>query len=239
MLNASNLKKSYKNRIVVHDISIRVKRGEIVGLLGPNGAGKTTCFYMIVGMVQADFGEIKINGEDLTKFSMHKRAIKGLSYLPQDSSIFRTLSVADNIMAILEMRQDLTKKSRFNELELLLEEFRISHLRDTLGMSLSGGERRRTEIARALATNPSYMLLDEPFAGVDPISVNDLKKIINHLSKRDIGILLTDHNVRDTLDICHRAYIVNAGEIIAEGDSESIVNDQQVKQVYLGSDFRM
>jgi len=239
MLNASNLKKSYKNRTVVHDISIRVKRGEIVGLLGPNGAGKTTCFYMIVGMVQADFGEIKINGEDLTKFSMHKRAIQGLSYLPQDSSIFRTLSVADNIMAILEMRQDLTKKSRFNELELLLEEFRISHLRDTLGMSLSGGERRRTEIARALATNPSYMLLDEPFAGVDPISVNDLKKIINHLSKRDIGILLTDHNVRDTLDICHRAYIVNAGEIIAEGDSESIVNDQQVKQVYLGSDFRM
>jgi len=239
MLNASNLKKSYKNRIVVHDISIRVKRGEIVGLLGPNGAGKTTCFYMIVGMVQADFGEIKINGEDLTKFSMHKRAIQGLSYLPQDSSIFRTLSVADNIMAILEMRQDLTKKSRFNELELLLEEFRISHLRDTLGMSLSGGERRRTEIARALATNPSYMLLDEPFAGVDPISVNDLKKIINHLSKRDIGILLTDHNVRDTLDICHRAYIVNAGEIIAEGDSESIVNDQQVKQVYLGSNFRM
>ena len=194
---------------------------------------------MIVGMVQADFGEIKINGEDLTKFSMHKRAIQGLSYLPQDSSIFRTLSVADNIMAILEMRQDLTKKSRFNELELLLEEFRISHLRDTLGMSLSGGERRRTEIARALATNPSYMLLDEPFAGVDPISVNDLKKIINYLSKRDIGILLTDHNVRDTLDICHRAYIVNAGEIIAEGDSESIVNDQQVKQVYLGSDFRM
>lgn len=239
MLNASNLKKSYKNRIVVHDISIRVKRGEIVGLLGPNGAGKTTCFYMIVGMVQADFGEIKINGEDLTKFSMHKRAIQGLSYLPQDSSIFRTLSVADNIMAILEMRQDLTKKSRFNELELLLEEFRISHLRDTLGMSLSGGERRRTEIARALATNPSYMLLDEPFAGVDPISVNDLKKIINHLSKRDIGILLTDHNVRDTLDICHRAYIVNAGEIIAEGDSESIVNDQQVRQVYLGSDFHM
>ena len=239
MLNASNLKKSYKNRIVVHDISIRVKRGEIVGLLGPNGAGKTTCFYMIVGMVQADFGEIKINGEDLTKFSMHKRAIQGLSYLPQDSSIFRTLSVADNIMAILEMRQDLTKKSRFNELELLLEEFRISHLRDTLGMSLSGGERRRTEIARALATNPSYMLLDEPFAGIDPISVNDLKKIINHLSKRDIGILLTDHNVRDTLDICHRAYIVNAGEIIAEGDSESIVNDQQVRQVYLGSDFHM
>ena len=239
MLNASNLKKSYKNRTVVHDISIKVTGGEIVGLLGPNGAGKTTCFYMIVGMVQADFGAIKINGEDLTKFSMHKRAIQGLSYLPQDSSIFRTLSVADNIMAILEMRQDLTKKSRFNELELLLEEFRISHLRDTLGMSLSGGERRRTEIARALATNPSYMLLDEPFAGVDPISVNDLKKIITHLSKRDIGILLTDHNVRDTLDICHRAYIVNAGEIIAEGDSESIVNDQQVRQVYLGSDFHM
>lgn len=239
MLSASNLKKSYKNRTVVHDISINVKRGEIVGLLGPNGAGKTTCFYMIVGMIPADNGKIMVTEKDLTRLAMHQRATQGLSYLPQDSSIFRTLSVADNIMAILETRRDLTKKSRINTLELLLEEFRISHLRDTIGMSLSGGERRRTEIARALATDPSYMLLDEPFAGVDPISVNDLKKIINHLSEKDIGILLTDHNVRDTLDICHRAYIVNAGRIIAEGNSESIVKDPQVKKVYLGSEFHL
>jgi lipopolysaccharide export system ATP-binding protein len=239
MLSASNLKKSYKNRTVVHDISINVNRGEIVGLLGPNGAGKTTCFYMIVGMIPADNGKIMVTEKDLTRLAMHQRATQGLSYLPQDSSIFRTLSVADNIMAILETRRDLTKKSRINTLELLLEEFRISHLRDTIGMSLSGGERRRTEIARALATDPSYMLLDEPFAGVDPISVNDLKKIINHLSEKDIGILLTDHNVRDTLDICHRAYIVNAGRIIAEGNSESIVKDPQVKKVYLGSEFHL
>lgn len=239
MLSASNLKKSYKNRTVVYDISINVNRGEIVGLLGPNGAGKTTCFYMIVGMIPADNGKIRVIEKDLTRLAMHQRATQGLSYLPQDSSIFRTLSVADNIMAILETRRDLTKKSRINTLELLLEEFRISHLRDTIGMSLSGGERRRTEIARALATDPSYMLLDEPFAGVDPISVNDLKKIINHLSKKNIGILLTDHNVRDTLDICHRAYIVNAGRIIAEGNSESIVKDPQVKKVYLGSEFHL
>jgi lipopolysaccharide export system ATP-binding protein len=239
MLSASNLKKSYKNRTVVHDISINVNRGEIVGLLGPNGAGKTTCFYMIVGMIPADNGKIMVTEKDLTRLAMHQRATQGLSYLPQDSSIFRTLSVADNIMAILETRRDLTKKSRINTLELLLEEFRISHLRDTIGMSLSGGERRRTEIARALATDPSYMLLDEPFAGVDPISVNDLKKIINHLSEKDIGILLTDHNVRDTLDICHRAYIVNAGRIIPEGNSESIVKDPQVKKVYLGSEFHL
>lgn len=239
MLSASNLKKSYKNRTVVHDISINVNRGEIVGLLGPNGAGKTTCFYMIVGMIRADNGKIRTIEKDLTRLAMHQRATQGLGYLPQDSSIFGTLSVADNIMAILETRRDLTRKSRINALELLLEEFRISHLRDTIGMTLSGGERRRTEIARALATNPSYMLLDEPFAGVDPISVNDLKKIINHLSKKNIGILLTDHNVRDTLDICHRAYIVNAGRIIAEGNSESIVKDPQVKKVYLGSEFHL
>jgi lipopolysaccharide export system ATP-binding protein len=239
MLSTLNLRKSYKNRTVVQDISINVNKGEIVGLLGPNGAGKTTCFYMIVGMIQADNGSIKITEEDLTSLPMHQRAIQGLSYLPQDSSIFRTLSVADNIMAILETRSDLTKELRLNTLELLLEEFKISHLRDTIGMSLSGGERRRTEIARALATDPSYMLLDEPFAGVDPISVNDLKKIIIHLSKRNIGILLTDHNVRDTLDVCHRAYIVNTGKIIAEGDSESIIKDPQVKRVYLGSEFHL
>lgn len=239
MLSALNLRKSYKNRTVVHDISINVNKGEIVGLLGPNGAGKTTCFYMIVGMIRADNGNIKITEKDLTSLSMHRRAVEGLSYLPQDSSIFRTLSVADNIMAILETRQDLTKELRFNALDLLLEEFKISHLRNIIGMSLSGGERRRTEIARALATDPSYILLDEPFAGVDPISVNELKKIINHLSKRNIGVLLTDHNVRDTLDICHRAYIVNDGKIIAEGSSENIVKDPQVKKVYLGSEFRL
>ena len=239
MLSTLNLRKSYKNRTVVQDISINVNKGEIVGLLGPNGAGKTTCFYMIVGMIQADNGSIQITEKDLTSLPMHQRAIQGLSYLPQDSSIFRTLSVADNIMAILETRSDLTKELRLNTLELLLEEFKISHLRDTIGMSLSGGERRRTEIARALATDPSYMLLDEPFAGVDPISVNDLKKIIIHLSKRNIGILLTDHNVRDTLDVCHRAYIVNTGKIIAEGDSESIIKDPQVKKVYLGSEFHL
>lgn len=239
MLSTLNLRKSYKNRTVVHDISINVNKGEIVGLLGPNGAGKTTCFYMIVGMIRADNGNIKITEKDLTSLSMHRRAVEGLSYLPQDSSIFRTLSVADNIMAILETRQDLTKELRFNALDLLLEEFKISHLRNIIGMSLSGGERRRTEIARALATDPSYILLDEPFAGVDPISVNELKKIINHLSKRNIGVLLTDHNVRDTLDICHRAYIVNDGKIIAEGSSENIVKDPQVKKVYLGSEFRL
>ena len=239
MLSTLNLRKSYKNRTVVQDISINVNKGEIVGLLGPNGAGKTTCFYMIVGMIQADNGRIQITEKDLTSLPMHQRAIQGLSYLPQDSSIFRTLSVADNIMAILETRSDLTKELRLNTLELLLEEFKISHLRDTIGMSLSGGERRRTEIARALATDPSYMLLDEPFAGVDPISVNDLKKIIIHLSKRNIGILLTDHNVRDTLDVCHRAYIVNTGKIIAEGNSESIIKDPQVKKVYLGSEFHL
>jgi lipopolysaccharide export system ATP-binding protein len=239
MLSTLNLRKSYKNRTVVHDISINVNKGEIVGLLGPNGAGKTTCFYMIVGMIRADNGNIKITEKDLTSLSMHRRAVEGLSYLPQDSSIFRTLSVADNIMAILETRQDLTRELRFNALDLLLEEFKISHLRNIIGMSLSGGERRRTEIARALATDPSYILLDEPFAGVDPISVNELKKIINHLSKRNIGVLLTDHNVRDTLDICHRAYIVNDGKIIAEGSSENIVKDPQVKKVYLGSEFRL
>lgn len=239
MLSTLNLRKSYKNRTVVHDISINVNKGEIVGLLGPNGAGKTTCFYMIVGMIRADNGNIKITEKDLTNLSMHRRAVEGLSYLPQDSSIFRTLSVADNIMAILETRQDLTRELRFNALDLLLEEFKISHLRNIIGMSLSGGERRRTEIARALATDPSYILLDEPFAGVDPISVNELKKIINHLSKRNIGVLLTDHNVRDTLDICHRAYIVNDGKIIAEGSSENIVKDPQVKKVYLGSEFRL
>jgi lipopolysaccharide export system ATP-binding protein len=239
MLSTLNLRKSYKNRTVVHDISINVNKGEIVGLLGPNGAGKTTCFYMIVGMIRADNGNIKITEKDLTNLSMHRRAVEGLSYLPQDSSIFRTLSVADNIMAILETRQDLTRELRFNALDLLLEEFKISHLRNIIGMSLSGGERRRTEIARALATDPSYILLDEPFAGVDPISVNELKKIINHLSKRNIGVLLTDHNVRDTLDICHRAYIVNDGKIIAEGSSENIIKDPQVKKVYLGSEFRL
>ncbi|MEZ5491350.1 MAG: LPS export ABC transporter ATP-binding protein [Gammaproteobacteria bacterium] len=238
-LHASHLAKSYKGRKVVRDVSLQVKRGEIVGLLGPNGAGKTTCFYMIVGLIGADSGHIKINASDLTSLPMHERARQGLSYLPQDSSIFRTLSVEDNILAILETRPDLDAKSRHQKLEALLQEFHITHIRKNRGLSLSGGERRRTEIARTLATEPKFILLDEPFAGVDPISVNDIKQIILHLRERGIGILLTDHNVRETLDICERAYIVSEGRIIAEGDEQAIVNNQQVREVYLGEQFHI
>lgn len=238
-LHAAHLAKSYKGRKVVRDVSLQVKRGEIVGLLGPNGAGKTTCFYMIVGLIGADSGHIKINDSDLTNLPMHERARKGLSYLPQDSSIFRTLTVEDNILAILETRADLDAKSRQQKLEALLQEFHITHIRKNRGLSLSGGERRRTEIARTLATDPKFILLDEPFAGVDPISVNDIKQIILHLKERGIGILLTDHNVRETLDICERAYIVSEGRIIAEGDEQAIVGNQQVREVYLGEQFHI
>jgi lipopolysaccharide export system ATP-binding protein len=239
ILQASNLAKSYKGRKVVRDVSMRVNRGEIVGLLGPNGAGKTTCFYMIVGLIGADSGHVRINDTDLTSLAMYERARKGLAYLPQDSSIFRTLSVEDNILAILETRKDLDSQQRHSKLEALLQEFHITHLRKNRGMSLSGGERRRTEIARTLASDPKFILLDEPFAGVDPISVNDIKQIIIHLRDRGIGILLTDHNVRETLDICERAYIVSEGRIIAEGDSEAIVSNQQVREVYLGEQFHI
>jgi len=238
-LKAQHLAKSYKGRQVVRDVSLSIDSGQIVGLLGPNGAGKTTCFYMIVGLVQADQGRVLIDDLNISHLPMHGRARAGVGYLPQEASIFRKLSVADNIMSILETRKDLDRAGRQLTLESLLEEFHIHHIRDTLGMSLSGGERRRAEIARALATSPKFILLDEPFAGVDPISVGDIKQIIHHLKAKGIGVLITDHNVRDTLDICEIAYIVNDGQLIAEGDAESILADQLVKDVYLGQEFRL
>lgn len=239
ILSASNLAKSYRGRAVVQDVSLEISSGQIVGLLGPNGAGKTTCFYMIVGIIPADRGLISIDGQDLTGLPMHGRARRGIGYLPQEASIFRKLSVADNLMAILENRADLKRAQRREKMEQLLNEFHITHIRDNLGMSLSGGERRRVEIARALATEPDFILLDEPFAGVDPISVNDIKQIIEHLQARGIGILITDHNVRDTLDICEKAYIVGEGHIIAAGSAEDILADDQVRNVYLGHEFRL
>ncbi len=239
MLKAVNLAKSYKDREVVRDVSLSIEQGEIVGLLGPNGAGKTTCFYMIVGLIKADSGDVSINENSLTSLPIHKRASFGLSYLPQDSSIFRTLTVENNILAILETRLDLSGAEKQRKLEALLEEFNIQHIRHNKGMSLSGGERRRTEIARTLATDPKFILLDEPFAGVDPISVSDIKEIIQHLKARDIGILLTDHNVRETLDICEKAYIVSEGQIIAKGNAEEILNNEKVREVYLGDQFQI
>ena len=239
MLKAVNLAKSYKGREVVRNVSITVKQGEIVGLLGPNGAGKTTCFYMIVGLVRADAGEVSIDDHALATLPIHRRSIYGLSYLPQDSSIFRTLSVEKNIMAILETRKDLSAVEKQFKLESLIEEFKIDHIRHNKGMSLSGGERRRTEIARTLATDPKFILLDEPFAGVDPISVTDIKQIIQHLKTKDIGVLLTDHNVRETLDICEKAYIVSEGRIIAKGDSATILSNEKVREVYLGKQFQI
>jgi lipopolysaccharide export system ATP-binding protein len=239
VLTASHLAKSFRGRAVVRDVSLQIESGQIVGLLGPNGAGKTTCFYMIVGIIPADHGTIAIDGQDLTRLPMHGRARRGIGYLPQEASIFRRLSVADNLMAILESRADLKRPQRREKMEELLDEFHISHLRDAMGMSLSGGERRRVEIARALATEPDFILLDEPFAGVDPISVNDIKQIINHLQARGIGILITDHNVRETLDICEKAYIVGEGHIIAAGTAQDILADDQVRRVYLGDAFQL
>jgi lipopolysaccharide export system ATP-binding protein len=238
-LKAMNLAKSFKDRCVVQDVSMSINKGQIVGLLGPNGAGKTTCFYMIVGLIEGDQGNIFIDNEEITALAMHNRARKGIGYLPQESSIFRKLSVEDNILAILETRAELDSKARQEKLDELLLEFHITHIRKNIGISLSGGERRRVEIARALAMEPSYILLDEPFAGVDPISVNDIKQIIRHLKKRDIGVLITDHNVRETLDICEKAYIVSEGHIIAEGNAEQILTNQQVRDVYLGEQFRL
>lgn len=238
LLTAQHLAKAYKGHQVVRDVSISVASGQVVGLLGPNGAGKTTCFYMIVGLVASDRGRITLNQTELTGRPMHIRARHGLGYLPQDSSIFRNLTVAQNILAILQTRKDLDTVQRGQQLEALLQEFNLVHIRDNRGMSLSGGERRRTEIARALATEPRFILLDEPFAGVDPISVSDIKEIINQLRDRGIGILLTDHNVRDTLDICQKAYIVSEGQIIAEGEPEQILSNQKVRDVYLGHSFR-
>jgi len=238
-LKALNLAKSYKGRKVVSDTSMEVRSGEIIGLLGPNGAGKTTSFYMIIGLIRADHGKVYIDNEDITKAPMHVRARKGLGYLPQEASIFRKLTVRDNILAILETRPDLSKAQQEEKALQLMHEFHIGHIADTLGMSLSGGERRRAEIARALAIDPAFILLDEPFAGVDPISVNDIKQIIRNLSERGIGVLVTDHNVRETLDICGKAYIVNEGSILAAGTPDEILNNQQVRKVYLGHQFRL
>jgi lipopolysaccharide export system ATP-binding protein len=223
----------------VRDLSLEVKNGEVVGLLGPNGAGKTTAFYMIVGLIPCDAGRIHLDDKDLTFLAMHKRAQLGLGYLPQEASIFRKLSVEDNVLAILESREDLERAARERRLEELLEELRIGHVRKSLGMSLSGGERRRVEIARALAAEPRFMLLDEPFAGVDPLSVLDIQRIIRELTSRDIGVLITDHNVRETLGVCSRAYIVNQGTVIAAGSAEEILANPQVREVYLGESFRL
>jgi lipopolysaccharide export system ATP-binding protein len=238
-LRAIGLAKSYKSRQVVRDLSIEVANGEVVGLLGPNGAGKTTAFYMIVGLIQCDAGRIHIGDTEVTTLPMHKRARLGLGYLPQEASVFRKLSVEDNVMAILETRDDLDRAAREQRLEGLLEELRIGHVRRSMGLSLSGGERRRVEIARALAAEPRFMLLDEPFAGVDPLSVLDIQRIIRELTSRDIGVLITDHNVRETLGVCSRAYIVNQGTAIAAGTAEEILANPQVREVYLGQSFRL
>ena len=238
-LIANQLVKRYKNRAVVNQIDLLIKRGEIVGLLGPNGAGKTTTFYMLVGLVSCDEGSVKLDSLDITKAPIHKRARHGIGYLPQEASVFRKLSVEENLLAVLELNKTLSRNRMKKKAEELLEEFHITHLRKNLGLSLSGGERRRLEIARALATNPSFILLDEPFAGVDPISVIDIKQIINHLSNRDIGVLITDHNVRETLDICHRAYIVNNGKILTHGTSKEIIENAEVRKTYLGETFEL
>jgi lipopolysaccharide export system ATP-binding protein len=237
-LKAESLVKRYKSRTVVNDATLGVSSGEVVGLLGPNGAGKTTCFYMMVGLVRADEGHIFLDGKDITHLPLHARAQLGVGYLPQEASVFRKLSVEDNIMAILEA-QKISRQDREEQLQLLLEELQIEHIRESIGMSLSGGERRRVEIARALASKPSFILLDEPFAGVDPISVIDIQKSIEHLISLNIGILITDHNVRETLGICHRACILSDGKIIAQGQPDEILENDQVREVYLGHDFRL
>jgi lipopolysaccharide export system ATP-binding protein len=237
-LKATGLAKSYRSRQVVRDLSLEVENGEVVGLLGPNGAGKTTAFYMIVGLVPCDSGSIQLGDRDVTLLPIHRRAQLGLGYLPQEASVFRKLSVEDNVMAILETR-DMERAAREQRLEQLLEELRIGHVRRSLGLSLSGGERRRVEIARALAAEPRFMLLDEPFAGVDPLSVLDIQRIIRDLTHRGIGVLITDHNVRETLGVCVRAYIVNQGTVIASGSAEEVLANPQVREVYLGESFRL
>jgi lipopolysaccharide export system ATP-binding protein len=239
ILSAENLSKRFKFRQVVKGISLEIRSGEVVGLLGPNGAGKTTAFYMIVGLIPADHGRIMLDGKDLTPMPMHQRARIGLGYLPQEASVFRKLSAEKNIMAILQTRATLDRADRERILEELLDELHIQHVRTSLGISLSGGERRRVEIARALAAEPRFILLDEPFAGVDPISVLDIQRIIRHLADRNIGVLITDHNVRETLDICGRAYILNDGSMIAQGSPEEILNNQHVREVYLGESFSL
>ncbi|MGC8520475.1 MAG: LPS export ABC transporter ATP-binding protein [Steroidobacteraceae bacterium] len=238
-LQATGLQKSYRSRKVVRGLSLEVGSGEVVGLLGPNGAGKTTAFYMMVGLIRCDAGRIQLGERDITRLPMHRRAQLGLGYLPQEASVFRRLTVEDNVLAILETRADLERAAREQRLEELLEELRIGHVRRTLGLSLSGGERRRVEIARALAAEPRFMLLDEPFAGVDPLSVLDIQRIIRELTSRGIGVLITDHNVRETLGVCARAYIVNQGTVIAAGNAEEILANPQVREVYLGESFRL
>jgi lipopolysaccharide export system ATP-binding protein len=239
MLSARGLKKSYKQRAVVHDFGLDLSPGEVVGLLGPNGAGKTTCFYMIVGLVGADAGRIELDGRNITDLAMHERARLGLGYLPQEASVFRKMSVSENIEAVLELRTDLDEAGRDHALDSLLDELQIGHVATQLGASLSGGERRRVEIARALAANPRMILLDEPFAGVDPISVLDIQNIIKQLKQRGIGVLITDHNVRETLGICDRAYILFDGTALAEGEPEYLMNHPEVRRVYLGEQFKL
>ena len=239
MLSAQGLQKSFRSRQVVQDFGFEIRQGEVVGLLGPNGAGKTTCFYMVVGLIEPDGGRITLDGEDITGLPMHQRARKGIGYLPQEASVFRRLSVADNIMAVLELRTDLAADARRRELDALLDELKIMHIATQKGISLSGGERRRVEIARALAANPRFMLLDEPFAGVDPISVGEIQRIVRHLRDRGIGVLVTDHNVREALGICEHAYILNEGKVLARGTPAEILAHKQVREVYLGHEFRM
>lgn len=239
LLEARELAKSYRKREVVKSVSLHVAGGEIVGLLGPNGAGKTTCFYMIVGLIDNDAGEIRLNGKTISHLPMHRRAKLGIGYLPQEASVFRNLTVQQNILAILQLRKDLDSSARKQTLERLLEEFQIGHLRETEGISLSGGERRRVEIARALANEPEFILLDEPFAGVDPISVIDIQSIIRQLAERGIGVLITDHNVRETLGICDRAYVMGEGEVLAEGSPTQILENKIVRKIYLGDDFKL
>jgi lipopolysaccharide export system ATP-binding protein len=239
MLSAQGLQKRFRARQVVRDFAFSIREGEVVGLLGPNGAGKTTCFYMVVGLIQADAGSIKLDQQDITGLPMHARAKLGIGYLPQEASVFRRLSVSDNILAVLELRDNMTAKQREDELESLLDELKIAHIAEQKGISLSGGERRRVEIARALAARPRYMLLDEPFAGVDPISVGEIQRIVRHLKERGIGVLITDHNVRETLGICDRAYILNDGEVLARGTPQHILADEKVREVYLGREFRI
>ncbi len=239
LLQASGLKKSYKGRQVVQNVSLQVATGQVVGLLGPNGAGKTTSFYMIVGLVPQDGGSVTIDQQDITAMPMHQRARQGIGYLPQEASIFRRLTVEENLLGVLQLRSDLNRAQQKEKMEALLEEFHIGHIRKNTGMSLSGGERRRVEIARALAAEPQFILLDEPFAGVDPISVIDIKRIIEHLRDRGLGVLITDHNVRETLDVCEKAYIVSHGNLIAEGTPAEILRNEHVKQVYLGEGFTL
>ncbi len=238
-LRASNLAKSYQSRCVVNDVSFDVNSGEVVGLLGPNGAGKTTSFYMVVGLVKPDKGTIYLDENDLTRLPMHARAQQGIGYLPQEASVFRKLNVEDNILAVLEARKEFTASQRREKLNALIDDLKIDHIRHNIGQSLSGGERRRVEIARALASQPAFVLLDEPFAGVDPLSVIEIQKIVKHLTDRNIGVLITDHNVRETLGICNRAYILNSGKIIAQGSPDEILINEEVREVYLGRDFRL